>query len=328
MVALSTSPSRASFLAGPPPHHGHHAPHPVHFSHEALAKLNERLVAQTPQQVLEWAILTFGDGLYQTTSFGATGSVILDMLAKISKRQVAAHHASASVSHADPASRHQHLVPLIFIDTLYHFPETVELAHRSAAHYNAPMHVFKPKGVETTEEFEREYGKRLWETDPESYDFLVKAEPGNRSYHSMQPAVQCAITGRRRSQRGDRSSIKILEYSASQGVYKLNPLATWTWDQVWAYLRDEGVPYNPLYDRSYRSIGDWHSTQPVKEGEDERAGRFVGQTDGDGQKTECGLHKDYFKMRAAFKQRERMLAKQAAEAAAPAAGSGKENASA
>lgn len=145
---------------------------------------------------------------------------------------------------------------------------------------------------------------------------MVKAEPGHRSYTAVSPNVVCAITGRRRSQRGDRSSIKILEYSAGSGIYKLNPLATWTWDQVWQYIRNENVPYNPLYDRSYRSIGDWHSTVPVKEGDDERAGRFVGQTDSTGQqKTECGLHSDYFKLRAAAKQRERMLAKQAEEAA-------------
>lgn len=153
-----------------------------------------------------------------------------------------------------------------------------------------------------------------------SYDFLVKAEPGHRSYQALNPNVVCAITGRRRSQRGERSAIKIIEYSASSGIYKLNPLATWSWDQVWAYIRTESVPYNPLYDRSYRSIGDWHSTHPVKEGDDERAGRFVGMVDGEGQvKTECGLHKDHWKLRAAFKQRQKLLQQQAEEAAAAAA---------
>lgn len=80
VAALSSSPPRAAHGAAPVP-----APapsHPVHFTPEALARLNERLINQTPQQILEWAIITFGDGLYQTTSFGATGSVILDMLSK------------------------------------------------------------------------------------------------------------------------------------------------------------------------------------------------------------------------------------------------------
>ena len=92
------------------------------------------------------------------------------------------------------------------------------------------------------------------------------------------------LTGRRRSQGVKRGELDILEIDET-GLIKVNPLANWSFKQVQAYVKDNDVPSNDLLDQGYRSVGDWHSTQPVTESEDERAGRWKGR-----QKTECGIH--------------------------------------
>ena len=91
-------------------------------------------------------------GLYQTTAFGLTGLVAIDMLSKIT----------------------QNPPPLIFVDTLYHFPETYELVEEVKKRYNRDVHVYKPEGCETVEDFEKKYGQKLWEADETTYDYLVK----------------------------------------------------------------------------------------------------------------------------------------------------------
>ncbi|KAI7891211.1 phosphoadenosine phosphosulfate reductase [Mucor mucedo] len=243
------------------------------LSPETLKQLNEYLAKLEPTEVLEWAINCLPN-LYQTTAFGLTGLATLDIINKIS------------------VDRNQsHIVPLIFLDTLYHFKETLELAERCKETYNVPLKVFKPMQCTTTADFETEYGQKLWETDEDSYDYLIKVEPARRAYEELN--VKSVITGRRRSQKGDREAIPILEVDGT-GLIKLNPLAYWDFQQVWTYIRANEVPYNALIDQGYKSIGDWHSTH-APNGGDERSGRWSGQ-----QKTECGLHKDYFKMRAAF----------------------------
>jgi len=255
---------------------------PPLFTEKHLKHLNEKLAKLSPQKILEWAIVTL-PGLYQTTAFGLTGLAILDMISKISREH-------AEENETEP----QHLIPLIFLDTLYHFPETLELANKASIHYSAPLHVFKPIDCETVEDFEAQHGQQLWETEEDSYDYLVKVEPSRRSYEQLN--VFAIITGRRRSQRGERESINILELEKGTGLLKLNPLAHWDFAKVRAYIRANEVPYNPLLDQGYRSIGDWHSTKPVNnDSSSERDGRWEGKN-----KTECGLHKDYFKMRAAF----------------------------
>ncbi|CAG8525176.1 39129_t:CDS:2 [Gigaspora margarita] len=249
------------------------------FTEKHLDYLNEKLAKLSPKKILEWAIVSL-PGLYQTTAFGL---IILDIISKIS-------YEYAEENEVTP----QHLVPLIFVDTLYHFDETLDLANRAASRYNAPLHIYKPVNCETTQDFEQIYGKNLWETDDSSYDYLVKVEPSRRAYKEL--GVSAIITGRRRSQKGERENIKILEMETGTGLLKLNPLALWDFPRVKAYIRANEVPYNPLLDKGYRSVGDWHSTKPINnDTTSERDGRWQGQN-----KTECGLHKDYFKMRAAF----------------------------
>lgn len=207
--------------------------------------------------------------------FNCTGLITLDMINKISVER-----------------QQDHIVSLIFLDTLYHFQETLDLANRCVETYNVPLKVYKPVDCETTADFEAQHGQKLWENDEDAYDYLVKVEPSRRAYDELN--VKSIITGRRRSQKGDRSAVPIIE-TDSTGLIKLNPLAYWDLQQVRTYIRANEVPYNALVDQGYNSIGDWHSTNKPASKDDERSGRWEGKD-----KSECGLHKDYFKMRAAF----------------------------
>lgn len=188
----------------------------------------------------------------------------------------------------------QHPVPLIFIDTLHHFPETYSLLEAVTRRYpTADFNVFTPEGTPTASLFAHRYGSELWCRNESLYDYLVKVEPARRAYHELN--VRAVLTGRRKSQGGARGSLDIIEIDET-GLIKVNPLANWSFKQVEAYIREHNVPYNELLDQGYRSVGDWHSTVPVKEGEDERAGRWKGM-----QKTECGLHENYFATRVKAK---------------------------
>lgn len=256
------------------------------FSPSDIQEINARLANAEPQEILAWSIQNI-PRLYQTTAFGLTGLAALDMISKLS-----------------PPG--QHAVPLIFINTLYHFPETLALAEEASQKYGAEMHVYMPPAAQSVAQFESLYGEKLWEVDEESYDYLVKVEPSRRAYDELH--VGGVITGRRRSQGGDRASIPIIEIDET-GLVKINPLANWTFKDTKAYIDANNVPSNALLAKGYTSIGDWHSTkQPdgsklagLSADAAERSGRWSGRAE----KTECGLHKDYFKMRAAFNKKKR-----------------------
>jgi len=175
------------------------------------------------------------------------------------------------------------MVDLIFFDTLHHFPETLALVDRVQSKYPlVNLHIYKPEGSDNVKELAQKFGERLWETNDELYDWVAKVEPAQRAYRELQ--VNAILTGRRRSQGGKRGDITVIEIDEA-GLIKVNPLANWTFKDVQKYIKANDVPYNPLLDQGYKSVGDWHSTQAIKEGEDERAGRWKGQ-----QKTECGIH--------------------------------------
>ncbi|CAK7235106.1 3'-phosphoadenylsulfate reductase [Sporothrix curviconia] len=245
----------------------------VSLTPEHLRHLNKQLENMEPLDILRFAKIFFPN-LYQTTAFGLTGLVTIDLLSKMDQ-------GPAPKDGAEPANKHS--VDLIFLDTLYHFDETYDLVERVRARYpGITIHTFKPDGFETAAQFEETYG-RLYELSEEMYDYLAKVEPQERAYDSLE--VVAVLTGRRRSQGGQRGDLDIIEVDDERGIYKINPLANWSFGQVQAYVREHNVPYNALLDRGYKSIGDWHSTSPVAEGEDERAGRWKGRA-----KTECGIH--------------------------------------
>ncbi|KAF7355791.1 putative phosphoadenosine phosphosulfate reductase [Mycena sanguinolenta] len=220
------------------------------LSKEDLDGINAHLRTLTPEEILAWAVESL-PGLYQTTAFGLTGLVAIDMLSKITSTPP----------------------PLIFLDTLYHFQETYELVDEVRQRYDVPLHKF---------------GEGLWQTNEDLYDFVIKVEPARRAYEDL--GVKAVITGRRQSQGADRASLQPLEVDET-GLLKLNPLFEWTFPIVEWYIQEYNVPRNKLLDQGYRSVGDWHSTVKVGEGQSERAGRWAGR-----EKTECGLHRNYFAM--------------------------------
>ncbi|KND89887.1 Phosphoadenosine phosphosulfate reductase [Tolypocladium ophioglossoides CBS 100239] len=238
----------------------------VSLTKEHIDYLNQQMEPMHPMDILRFCKVMFPN-LYQSTAFGLTGLATMDMLSKIQRE--------------NPESK---TVDLIFLDTLYHFKETHNLIDRVKARYpNVPVHIFKPDGVETVEELEETYGKELYNTAGDMYDWIVKVEPLQRAYDELK--VAAVLNGRRRSQGAARGSIPIIEFDDERGIIKINPLAAWNFSQVNEYIKANNVPYNALLDQGYKSVGDWHSTSPVKEGEDERAGRWKGQS-----KTECGIH--------------------------------------
>ncbi|EON98996.1 putative phosphoadenosine phosphosulfate reductase protein [Phaeoacremonium minimum UCRPA7] len=238
----------------------------VSFTPYHLKHINAQLEKMHPMDILRFSKVLFPN-LYQTTAFGLTGLVTIDMLSKIQTES--------------PDSQP---VDLIFLDTLYHFQETYDLVERVKQRYpNIKVHTFKPDGTDTAAEFEEKYGEKLYEVASELYDWIAKVEPQQRSYADLN--VAAVLTGRRRSQGGQRNTIPVIEIDEERGVIKINPLVNWSFKDVQSYIKENDVPYNALLDQGYKSVGDWHSTSPVAEGEDERAGRWKGQ-----EKTECGIH--------------------------------------
>lgn len=232
-----------------------------------IKHLNKQLEKMDAVDRLRFVKLLFPN-LYQSTAFGLTGLVTIDMLSKLQQEE-----------NGDTTP-----VDIIFLDTLYHFQETLDLVEQVKAKYpGARVHTYRPDGASTAAEFEERYGPRLYETAPELYDWIAKVEPQQRSYSDL--GVAAVLTGRRRSQGGERDQIQFLEVDEERGIIKVNPLVDWTFARVKAYIDEHAVPYNALLDRGYKSVGDWHSTSPVGAAEDERAGRWRGQA-----KTECGIH--------------------------------------
>ncbi|KAJ4323386.1 3'-phosphoadenylsulfate reductase [Neodidymelliopsis sp. IMI 364377] len=234
----------------------------VFFSKPHLKFLNAQLQKLEPQDILKWCITSL-PGLSQTTAFGLTGLVTLDMLSKMD-------------------GPYKHNTDMIFLDTLFHFDETYALVDRIRKRYQIPIHIYKPAGCDNVADFNARYGEKLWESNEDHYDYIAKVEPAERAYSELQ--VKAALTGRRRSQGGKRGDLDIIEVNEG-GLIKINPLANWSFAQVKEYIDANDVPYNELLNKGYKSVGDWHSTQPVAAGEDERAGRWKGRN-----KTECGIH--------------------------------------
>lgn len=255
----------------------------VVLSKEHVKFLNSTLNDLSPLDILRWCKIAFPN-LYQTTAFGLSGLVTLDMLSKLQAENPSAPSIDG-----------------IFLDTLYHFQETHDLVDRVKAKYpNVHLHVYKPDGVSTTTEFEAKYGNELWKTNSDLYDWVAKVEPAQRAYSDL--SVAALLTGRRRSQGAKRESLEIIEIDDA-GIIKINPLASWSFKQVQEYIKEHDVPYNDLLSKGYKSVGDWHSTEPVKEGEDERAGRWKGQA-----KTECGIHNKKSKYAQFLLEQERLAA--------------------
>jgi phosphoadenosine phosphosulfate reductase len=212
------------------------------------------VLGRTARSVLQWTVDVFAaERIALVSAFGPGSTVLIDMLVGIAPD-----------------------LPVVFVDTLHHFPETLEHVERVRDRYRLNLRVVSPTG--TRAEFERLYGPRLWERDLDRYQQVAKVEPFRRATE----ALDGWITGRRRDQSSSRADMPAVEMN---GRARVNPLAGWTRADVWRFIHERRLPYNPLHDRGYASIGDQPLTAPVAAGEHERAGRWQG-TD----RVECGIH--------------------------------------
>lgn len=232
------------------------------IQHLDLDELNQRLETAHPIEILSWCAANLPQGLVQTSAFNVDDLLITDILYR-------------QLQPAQP-------VPVLFLDTLHHFPQTLELVEKAKQIYALNLQVYKVPNLNTRAEFAAHFGEALWEQDISRFHHVTKIEPLQRGLQEL--GAIAWITGRRRDQAATRAEMPILELDA-QGRLKVNPLANWTRNQTWAYVMEHGVVYNPLHDQGYASIGDEPITAPVREGEDERAGRWRGTG-----KTECGIH--------------------------------------
>ena len=165
------------------------------------------------------------------------------------------------------------------LDTDFLFPETYALIGNTEHYYHIKVERARPRL--TPEEQAQEFGAALWRREPDQCCNLRKVKP---LIHKLSE-LDAWVTGIRRDQAPTRANARKLGWDAKFGLVKINPLADWRWEQVWDYIQAHNVPYNPLHDQNYPSIGCTHCTRPVQAGEDPRAGRWSGF-----QKTECGLH--------------------------------------
>lgn len=233
---------------------------PTGISNLNLEELNERFATAHPREILAWAVENVPQGLVQTSAFNVDDIVITDILYRELNQQT----------------------PVIFLDTLFHFPQTLELVEKAKDVYNLNLQVYKNLEVDSREAFAAKYGEALWDTDIAQFHHITKIEPLLRGLDELNTVAW--ITGRRRDQAVTRADMPVLELD-NQGRLKINPVAYWTRKETWAFVAEHQVIYNPLHDQGYPSIGDEPITTKVAEGEDERAGRWRGMG-----KTECGIH--------------------------------------
>jgi phosphoadenosine phosphosulfate reductase len=223
---------------------------------EDLPELSARMEDWSPQEILAWAAEAYGDKLAMATAFGAEGCALISMLAGISNE-----------------------VFLFNLDTGYQFPETLELRERLMDKYGVNVRLVRAE--ESVSEMEARFGGPIYSKDPDLCCHIRKVEPLPKvvkGYHAW-------ISSIRRDQSPMRANAPIIGWDRKFQLVKVNPLANWTKKDVWNYILKNYVPYNPLHDQGYPSIGCWPCTRAVGAGDDERAGRWAGFA-----KVECGLH--------------------------------------
>jgi phosphoadenosine phosphosulfate reductase len=211
----------------------------------------------SPQQILRWAVETFYPKLTMATAFGPEGCAILHMLSEIEPR-----------------------VRVFNLETGYQFAETLQLRDRIAQKYGIEVELVRPD--ETVEVYEAARGGAVYTHDPDRCCRDRKIIPLRRAI----VGYEAWISSIRSDQSSHRARASVVAWDAKFQLVKINPLLRWSHRDVWAYVVANEIPYNPLHDHGYPSIGCWPCTRAVSTGEaDERAGRWAGQA-----KTECGLH--------------------------------------
>ncbi|MDT4915931.1 MAG: phosphoadenosine phosphosulfate reductase [Pseudonocardiales bacterium] len=223
--------------------------------YQSVALEAGREFADAPaEKVIDWAVQEFGDGFCIAASMA--DAVLIDLASRVAPD-----------------------IPVVFLDTGYHFAETLETRDRVAKRYPVKLHTILPK--QTVAEQDATFGPKLHDRDPDACCSLRKVEPLARAlspYHAW-------ASGIRRDEAASRRNIGVVEWDRKRAMVKVNPLATWTQEQIDEYVIANDVEINPLAYDGYPSIGCGPCTRRVLPGEDPRSGRWANT-----RKTECGLH--------------------------------------
>lgn len=227
-------------------------------SGDNLDSLNSRFEKVGHTEVLKWGFETFGHKMVLGTGFGPSGVFLIHQLQKLKID-----------------------IPIFYLDTQLLFDTTYEL--RDVIEQKYGIHITKVSTDLLVKEQAKEYGEKLWKKNPNRCCYIRKVLP-LQNYLSDKKAW---ITGVRRSQSESRKNTPIIEWDPENEVIKINPLVKWSGDEIWDHIHRLGLPYNPMHDEGYPSIGCIPCTNPVyvSKESDDRKGRWDGR-----EKTECGIH--------------------------------------
>lgn len=208
-------------------------------------------------EVLRWSYKEYGEEIVYACSFGIEGIVLIDLISKVKSNAT-----------------------IVFLDTDVHFKETYETIERVKEKY-PELNIILKKPALTLAEQAAQHGEELWKSDPNKCCDIRKLTPLNEAL----TGAKAWISGLRREQSPTRAATNFINRDDKFKSIKICPLIHWTWKDVWRYVSKHDLPYNPLHDQGYPSIGCEHCTQPAFNMDDLRAGRWQGSG-----KTECGLH--------------------------------------
>jgi phosphoadenosine phosphosulfate reductase len=231
------------------------------FTKEHVDELRRELTGKSPQEILQWAVLNLDRPLF-ASSLGQEDQVITDLIA-----------------------RYKIVLPIITLDTGRLFPETYDLLAETERRYGLNVRVLFPDAAEV-EALVAERGMNLFRESIENRKLCC----GVRKIRPLRRALSEAdgwICGLRRGQGATRTEVQVVEWDEANGMLKINPLYDWSLEQVRAYIAEYDVPYNPLHDQGFISIGCASCTRAVEPAEDVRAGRWWWERP---EQKECGLH--------------------------------------
>jgi len=224
-----------------------------------LAQISQQLEGESPTRRIEWAAERFPEQVVMSSSFGAQAAVSLHQ-----------------VNQVIPG------IPVILTDTGYLFPETYEFIEELKNRLDLNLKIFR--NPLSPEEQEAKFGK-LWEQGIkgiEHYNQMNKVEPMSRALDDL--GASAWLAGLRRQQSSTRAELPVVV--SQRGRIKIHPIVDWTDKDVFEHLRKFNLPYHPLWEKGYVSIGDWHTSRQLTDGMSEEDTRFFGL------KRECGLHED------------------------------------
>ena len=227
-----------------------------------LPEINQMLDSRTPPQIVQWAFAQFGSELIMTSSFGAESAVLLHMASQFVPR-----------------------IRVVMVDTGYLFPETHAFMEQLRLRFDLNVWVYKTKNDPIRYLSEAGETDPTWRNNVDQCCGANKNEPFDRAMAELKP--QAWLRGVRGNQTQDRKSMKFVEWSERYNCYAVSPLLNWSTKDIYQYMKQNDLPYHPLYEQGYLSIGcnPASCTRAVQAGEDPRAGRWAGKN-----KVECGLH--------------------------------------